>query len=83
MPYPHKFIKLTDDERKKINQELQVMAMRKQFRKRRRLQAISLSDSGFSYDEISQRLDSSYWTVQLWISTYRKLGLDKFLASMR
>ena len=83
MPYPHTYIKLTDEERKKINQELQVMAMRKQFRKRRRLQSISLSDSGFNYDEISHRLDVSYWAVQLWISTYRKLGLDKFLASMR
>ena len=83
MPFPHKFIKLTDEERKRISRELQAMALKGQSRKRKRLQAVWLSDSGLTYEQICQRLDTSYWAVQLWITTYQKLGLDGFLASMK
>ena len=83
MPYPHAYIKLTEEERQRISRELQTMAQRGQHRRRKRLQAIWLSDSGLTYQEISKRLDVTYQSVKMWISAYRKVGWDNFLARMK
>ncbi|MEW6027520.1 MAG: helix-turn-helix domain-containing protein [Planctomycetota bacterium] len=78
MPFPHRFIKLADEERRRISRELERLAQQGDFRRRKRLQAVYLSNSGLTYDRIAERLKVSYWSVQLWISTYQKLGLNGF-----
>jgi len=83
MPYQHRFIKLAEEERKRISRELERFAIRGEHRKRKRLQAVWLSDSGLTYQQISKRLDVTYQSVKMWISAYRKSGLDEFLAKMK
>ena len=41
MPYPHAYIKLTEEERQRISRELQTMAQRGQHRRRKRLACVS------------------------------------------
>lgn len=83
MPFPHKFIKLTEVKRKRISQQLQFMAVRGQFRRRKRLQAISLSDKGHTFEQVSTMLDVTYQSVKMWVSLYQKVGLDEYLARMK
>ncbi|MFH1226638.1 MAG: helix-turn-helix domain-containing protein [Planctomycetota bacterium] len=83
MPFPHAFIKLTDDERKRISRELQTMALKGQNRKRKRLQAVWLSDKGHTFKQISTMLDVTYQSVKTWVSLYRQVGLDEYLARMK
>jgi len=79
MPYPHQFIKLTDEEEKLIARELQTFSIKGQSKKRRRLQSVWLSDSGLTYQEISKRLGVSYRSVKQWLSNYRKRGIEPFI----
>ena len=79
MSYPHQYIKLSEEEQKRITRELQNFAIKWKFRKRRRLQAVWLSHSGLTYQEISKRLGITYRSVKQWLSTYRKKGIEPFL----
>lgn len=83
MPYPHTFINLSPEEKSKISRELERMAIKGEHRKRKRLQGVWLSNSGLTYQEISKRLAVTYQSVKMWISAYKKLGLDGFLARMK
>ena len=83
MPFPHTFITLTDDERKRISWELQAMALKGQGRKRKRLQSIWLSNEGHTFKQISTMLNVTYQSVKMWISLYRKVGLDEYLVRMK
>ncbi|MFA5793564.1 MAG: helix-turn-helix domain-containing protein [Candidatus Brocadiia bacterium] len=83
MPFPHTFITLTDDERKRISWKLQAMALKGQGRKRKRLQSIWLSNEGYTFKQISTMLNVTYQSVKMWISLYRKVGLDEYLVRMK
>jgi transposase len=83
MPYPHTYIKLSPDEKSRISRELEQMALKGEHRKRKRLQAVWLSNSGLTYQEICQRLDVTYQSVKMWITAYKKLGLSEFLTKMK
>ncbi|MEW6027325.1 MAG: helix-turn-helix domain-containing protein [Planctomycetota bacterium] len=83
MPYPHTYIKLSPEEKSRISRELEQMALKGKHRKRKRLQAVWLSNSGLTYEEISQRLDVTYQSVKMWILAYKKLGIDEFLARLK
>lgn len=79
MPYPHVFIKLTEEERKIVNDELKNLAIAGNYKKRRPLQILYLSDSGITFSGICTRLGFSYATVRRWIYRYKKEGLKPFL----
>ena len=83
MPFPHVFIKLTDEERKQISRELQAMALKGQWRRRNRLQAVWLSDKGHTFKQINTILNVTYQSVKMWVALYQKVGLDEYLARMR
>lgn len=79
MPYPHTFIKLTAEERKKVSIELKRLAAAGQWRKRKPLQALWLSDQGRTLDQIAEYLKVTYQSVKMWVAKYRKEGLVSFL----
>ena len=79
MPFPHTFIKLTDEERKRISREIRVLWQANQTRKGKRLQAIWMSDAGYTIKQISGRLGVAYRTVKMWFSTYHKVGLEEYI----
>jgi DNA-binding transcriptional ArsR family regulator len=85
MPYPHKFIKLTEEERKRLEAELKNLAItteccnRRRLQKRRRLQAIYFSSIGWEIDKISKSLKVSYRSVKGWLSAYRKNGIEALI----
>ncbi|MFH1230725.1 MAG: helix-turn-helix domain-containing protein [Planctomycetota bacterium] len=79
MPYPHSFIKLTPDERKKIKKKLQKLAQGGQWKKRPPLQALLLSDDGRTFEQIYKWVGVHYRTVQKWFFKYRQKGLNAFL----
>ncbi|MEW6026247.1 MAG: helix-turn-helix domain-containing protein [Planctomycetota bacterium] len=75
MPYPHKFIKLTLEEKKQIKIKLKKLEVLGKSGKRKRLIALCLSDKGETFRFISWYLNVSYRTVKRWISDYRENGL--------
>ncbi len=79
MPYPHKYIHLTPAEREKIAAELKRLVIAHQFKARRRLQVIYLSDSGLDYQQISERLNMPYMTVRRCIYAFKKEGFSAHL----
>jgi len=79
MPYPHAFITLTPAERERIKQELQRLAGLHQWKKRKPLQSLYLSDRKMPYRNIANYLKVSYMSVRRWIYQYRKDGLNTFL----
>jgi hypothetical protein len=83
MPYPHKFIKLTPAQKKQVDQALKHFVITHQYRRRKRLQIIYLSDQGKTFREISRRLGVSYRTVKRRVSLYQKEGLDPLLKGAR
>ena len=83
MPYPHRYITLSPEERNRISRLLQELSINRQYRKRIRLQAIWLSDQKQTYLQISQNLNVTYQSVKMWIAAYRKVGLDEFMARMK
>jgi hypothetical protein len=81
MPYQHQFIKLTDQERKIVNDEARNLNIAGRYKKRRQLQILYLSDTGITFRGICIRLSFSYATVRRWIYRYKKEGLKPFLSS--
>lgn len=79
MPYPHAFIKLTKEERRKIKSELQRLLAAGLPKKRKPLQMLYFSDIGKTFKAIAKYLDVDYRTVKRWISAYRKDGLAAFI----
>ena len=79
MPYPHAFIRLTDEESQKVSFWLKRYLVTEQYKKRRRLQVLYLSDQGFAFDKITRRLNCHYNTVRGNIYLYRKQGLKPFI----
>ncbi|MBI5779398.1 MAG: helix-turn-helix domain-containing protein [Planctomycetes bacterium] len=80
MPFPHVFIKLTDQERNTVAKELTAFSIKGKFKKRKALQVLWLSDQGFTFQSIGQRLNYSYIRVRQLIYLYRKQGLKPFLS---
>ncbi|MBI5778675.1 MAG: helix-turn-helix domain-containing protein [Planctomycetes bacterium] len=79
MPYPHQFIKLTPEEKKKVSFWLERYALIGRYNKRRRLQILYLSDQQIGFKRIAQRLKYHYDTVRWNIYLYRKQGLKPFI----
>jgi hypothetical protein len=79
MPYPHQFVKLTDEERRKISSILADLAVKGKWQKRQRVSAVWFSDQGHTEEQISQLLKVSYRSVKKWLSIYRKGGLEALL----
>ena len=91
MSYPHTFITLTPEERKRIKDEnqrlmhLMSMSCQRQIRlrlenKRKPLQTLYLSDQKKTFQNIADYLDVSYTTVRGWIYRYRKDGVGDFIS---
>lgn len=91
MPYPHKFVKLTPEEAKKIEKVLKQLALARKWKRRDPLQAIYLSGWGvgekggkpaqkFTFQGIAKYLGVTYRTVKNWVYRYRKEGLEGFIA---
>lgn len=79
MPYLHKFIKLTPEQRKKVMSALKTFLLAGKSRKRKRLQSIYLSNDGMTFGAISKFLRVSYRAVQKWAQKFREEGLEPFL----
>lgn len=79
MPYPHTFITLTPEEKKQIKDEMQRLTYLKQWKKRKPLQALYLSDQKKPFQDIANYLKVTHRTIQRWIAKYRKEGLNAFL----
>jgi hypothetical protein len=79
MPYPHKFIKLTPEEREKIKRELKRLARLEKWKKRKPLQALYLSDQKKTISSIAKYLEKTNRTVRGWFYRYEKEGLDRFI----
>lgn len=79
MPYPHSFIKLTEEERKTVSRKLSEFNQAGKYKKRRRLQVLWFSNQGITYEQISKKTDLSYQRVRELIYLYRKEGLKPFI----
>ena len=79
MPYPHVFITLSPEERQRLKQELQRLALLKKWHKRKPLQALYFSDQKKIFHDITRYLGKSNRTLRRWIYRYRKDGLDGFI----
>jgi len=82
MPYPHTFVKLTGQERIILNREVIRLASTGKIRACQRLQAIYLSDRGYTYKEIYKSLGVSYRSVKGWVALYRKQGINGLLTGL-
>jgi len=83
MPYPHQFIRLTDQERKIVSDELRNLAIAGRYKKRRQLQILYLSDNGLEFRSICIRLNLSYAAVRRWIYRYEKEGIKPFISGRK
>lgn len=83
MPFPHKFIKLTPEQKKQVEQALKHFAITGQYKKHRRLQFVYLSNERLTFQQISKRLGVSYRMVQKWYLKYRQKELGAFLPAKR
>ena len=72
MSYPHKFIKLTRPEEKRLWDEMQACLKAGKDRKYKRLKGIWLSSKRLTFDQIAEISDVPYRTVQRWVSKYRQ-----------
>ncbi|MDI6733525.1 MAG: helix-turn-helix domain-containing protein [Planctomycetota bacterium] len=79
MPFPHKYITLTPEERKKIEQEIKRLTLLLQWKKQRPLKALLFSDQKMTFKNIAETLRVSYTTVRRWVYAYRKHGLNAFI----
>jgi predicted transcriptional regulator len=79
MPYPHKYITLTPEEREKIKRELERLTRLEKWKKRKPLQALYLSDQKKTISSIAKYLGKSHWTIRRWIYLYRKKGLEEVI----
>ncbi|MBI4712073.1 MAG: helix-turn-helix domain-containing protein [Planctomycetes bacterium] len=82
MPYPHRYIKLTDDQRRQVKWKLQELLMAGKSRARTKLQAIWLSDRGDTFSGIARHSGRTYRTIQNWMRRYRAMGFDAFIKSL-
>lgn len=82
MPYPHAYITLTPEEKESIKQELQRLTYARQWRKRKPLQALWLSNEKKTFRNISGYLEVDYSTVRNWVYRYRKEGLEGLISWM-
>jgi CRP-like cAMP-binding protein len=80
MPYPHYFVKLTPDEKKRIAKEIERLTLLRQWKKRKPLQALYLSNERKPFRDIAKYLGVSYRTVKRWVYRYKKSGLDCFIS---
>ncbi|MEW6027398.1 MAG: helix-turn-helix domain-containing protein [Planctomycetota bacterium] len=78
MPFPHYFIKLSDNEREEVSRKLQNYSITNRHVKRRRLQSIWFSNQRLTEEQISKRLKVTCRTVQRWFRLYRQKGLNGF-----
>jgi hypothetical protein len=76
MPYPHKFIRLSREERWLVSAHLQQLAREGKDRERNRLQVIFLSNERLTFQQIMKRLDMCYRTVQNCVYIWKKQGLS-------
>ncbi|MBI4712283.1 MAG: helix-turn-helix domain-containing protein [Planctomycetes bacterium] len=81
MPYPHQYIKLTDEERKILEAEIKKAVGDTSNKRRRRLQIPYLSDQGWTFRSIMANTKFSYATVRRYIYRYRKDGLKAYIVS--
>jgi hypothetical protein len=79
MPYPHKYITLTPEEREKIKKELYRFLMARKYKKRKPLQALWLSNEKKTLSSIAKYLEKSNRTVRRWFYRYQKEGLERFI----
>ena len=79
MPYPHKYITLTPEDREKIERELKRLARLRKWKKRMPLQALWLSDEKNTFSSIARSFGKGYSTVRNWVYRYEKEGLDRFI----
>jgi transposase len=76
MPYPHKFIKLTQEEQWLVSAHLQRLAREGKDRERKRLQVVFLSNQGLTFRQIMKRLGMCYRTVKNCVYIWKKEGLS-------
>lgn len=79
MSYPHKYLFLTPEEKKKIEDEIKRLTIAHQWRKRYPLQALLFSNQKMTFKNIANTLGVDYSTVRDWVYRYRKKGLDGFI----
>lgn len=79
MPYPHYFIKLTPEEEKRIEKEIERLTLLRKWEKRKPLQALYLSNEKKILKDIAKYLKVDYSTVRNWFRRFRKQGLDGFI----
>ncbi|MDI6788786.1 MAG: helix-turn-helix domain-containing protein, partial [Planctomycetota bacterium] len=66
MPFPHQYITLTPEERKRIENEIKRLTLLRQWRKRYPLQALLFSDQKMTFKNIAETLGVDYRTVKRW-----------------
>ena len=81
MPFPHSYIKLTEEELGIIRQEMERYALAGDFKKRNRLLILLFSHSGKSYQQITDPNipGMANATVRYWLNRFRKDGLKPFI----
>ncbi|MFH0888750.1 MAG: helix-turn-helix domain-containing protein [Planctomycetota bacterium] len=79
MPYPHYFVKLTPEEKKRIAKEIERLTLLRQWKKRKPLQTLYLSDQKKTFRDIANYLGKSFTTIRRWVYRYRKDGLEDFI----
>ena len=80
MPYPHTYIKLTPEEKKKIEKEIERLTLLRQWKKRKPLQALYLSNKKKTFKNIAEYLGVDYSTIRNWVYRYRKERLEGLIS---
>ncbi|MDI6788470.1 MAG: helix-turn-helix domain-containing protein [Planctomycetota bacterium] len=80
MPYPHKYITLTPEEKKRVVDEIKRLTLARRWKRRRPLQMLYFSDQKLPFRAIADTLIVSYSTVCNWVYRYRREGLEGFIA---
>jgi len=80
MPYPHKFITLTLEERERLEKELQRLTLLRRWKRRKPLQTLYLSDQKKTFRSIAEYLGVSYRTLRGWVYRYRREGLEGIIS---
>lgn len=83
MPYPHKFIKLAEEERRAIIAESKRLALLGKWKKRWPIDILLLSDQDRTFRYISKWMSRSYSTVRRWIYLYEKDGIKPFISGQK
>jgi len=75
MPYPHTYIKLFPEEKKRIEKEIERLTLLRKWKKRKPLQTLYLSNEQKPFRDIADYLKVSYSSVRQWVYRYKKEGL--------